>query len=310
MSDFGDGVKARMQVMADALDISELDSVTDQVRAPVRTDEIAGIIARYGFGSESPKGTYPEGYPITFPGVYPGFGTKLPGVAYRTDTFLDFLLRALGAEISGMFGLGATWFEWNGTDLSQFDAVVQGSQVASGGASVIASAGVNWVQITSTATGVPTSDISAATVLPISIAPPSANYIVLADFISVVQAGTVVGAYILSRFTSTSSAYLVRFQSGSTPHEANKLTAGETISQLGVSQSDPGPIAVGTGMSIGISVDGASIVKPQFGEIQVIADTTSPIAAAGQAAIGVSPGNTGGATTTCAFRNIRCIEVL
>ena len=312
MGDFGDAIKARMQSMGDALDTSELDSSTDQVRAPVRDDEVDGIITRYGFGSEPPKDVYPKGYPITFPGIYPSFGSELPGVAYRSDTFLDFLLRALGAEMSAATNLGQVWFEWNGVDLTEFDSLVYGSQVSTGSRALVNIAGTNWVQISSTSTGTPGSEISTATILPVSTAPPSADYVVFADFLSVVQAGTIAGAYVFARFASVSSSYLVRFHDASTanPQEVKKLTTGETVNNLGVAQSDLTYIAVNTGMTLGISAEGSTIIKSQLGEVQIIADTSSPITAVGKAAIGVSPGSAVSATATCAFRNIRCIEVL
>lgn len=101
MSSLGSQLKLYMQTLADALDTSVHDTVKDQVRAPVLASEVDGIIARYGFGTPSPKGSYPVGYPINLFGLGFDFEGKQPGAAYEANTFLDFLLKAMTYVLGG-----------------------------------------------------------------------------------------------------------------------------------------------------------------------------------------------------------------
>jgi hypothetical protein len=307
VSDIGDAIKARMQAIADALDVSVLDPVTDAARAPVTAAEVDGILTRYGFGSELPKTTYPAGYPIALPGIFAGF-KKDPGVAYRVDTFLDIFLRSIDAELHALVGHGKAWFEWNGTDLSQFDAKISGSQVASSVVAFTSFAGRNWIRISSTASGTPSGDISTLTVLPITQAPPSANYIVLADCFNIIPAVSVTGAYVLARYTSHNAAYFVRHSQSSTPvREGGEINAAETATVKHTKDDSAIVMPVNTGFRLEIAAEGSSIIR--FFNDAIYADVGSPHTAAGKAAIGSSPGSVASSSVSNYFRNIRCYSL-
>ena len=78
--------------------------------------------------------------------------------------------------------LGAPLFQWNETDLTQFDAKVDGAAVSASVVGVVAFAGKNWISfdVTSGAGDVHTS----STILPITAVPPTADYLIMADFLN------------------------------------------------------------------------------------------------------------------------------
>lgn len=309
-----EAVKLRMQAIADALDISVYDPLRDAVRAPVQPNEIDGIIIRQGFGTPGSKQTYPKGYPATFPGLGFGLDDKLPGVAYASGTFLDILLQALNDELSGILRRGEIWFEWNGTDLSQFDSKVEGATVTSSSASVVAEAGKNWIQLSSTATG---GDLAQdAVYLPITVTPPSADYFIVADFVSKVTLtqGNLnhVGAVLFTRYSSPTSLYMMHYSSYNPTAQIAIQSIGKvvtTYAQIGGFMDSP-LLGTGPNPSSGIidmecGVEGSSIVRGSLGNVQGVNDISSPIVAVGKAGIAATS-NTQAGTVTNLFRNIRC----
>lgn len=217
--------------------------------------------------------------------------------------------------ITTPFENGYPWFKWNRTDLSQFADPVNGSHVASAVWSVVSWLGVNWIQGTVTNTvAAGHNGANTCSVLALSGDAPSYNNIVVADFVAWVTNGSLVGACVFGRFTSTSDAVWTRFQSSNlapyTPHHIGKFTAGELLSLIGEPQADPNTLTDGVnGIRLGLGVEGDMLVTALFGERQIIGDGSGDVSVTGKPGIGIAIGDGAGVSNTIRFRNIRCYTV-
>jgi hypothetical protein len=209
------------------------------------------------------------------------------------------------------------WFEWNGTDLTQFGTVEEGSRVASSGWSVVSHAGKNWIRGTITAKNPAGNAPATSSVLPLSAASfanrptGNSNMIVMVDFIAWAIGAALVGAQVFPLFTSVSDALVTGFgpNGGAAPHEIYKFTAGEGVSSLGLGQADPATLtAQENGIRMGLAVEGSLVITTLLGERQIIVDASGDVSETGLPALGMRTGNTAGATNTSYFRNFRCLS--
>lgn len=203
------------------------------------------------------------------------------------------------------------FFEWNKTDLSQFaDALVDGPLVSSSSKSVVTDGGLKWIEISVTSTGSPSNGAETQSVLLLSgdIEVPS-DLIFVADMISVATPATPLFlAGVVARYSNVNAGYVVRYgDPGVDKQRSDKLggtIASPTITQLGVSQSEPAFAVSGAkdGCRMGIGVEGQSWVRLLAGEEQLVADLSSPHVSGGTGLfvhVGTSVG-----TNTIRFRNI------
>lgn len=200
------------------------------------------------------------------------------------------------------------WFEWNGTDLSQFDAEVVGSNVTAHDESFVTYRGFNWIRMTTTSSGGTTAE--SGVVLPISTQPPNSNYVIAFDFISINTSSNVVGAGAVVRFVSMSQAYYIGYVNRVVPpiHDFGRLDAGETITRF-QNMDDPRLSGINRGCRMALSVSGGSdgvIAKMIVGEPAIYADD-SPHNDGGKAGLFNS---TRGVSGPCEnyYRAIRCYD--
>jgi hypothetical protein len=215
----------------------------------------------------------------------------------------------------------APWFQWNGTDLTQFGSQIIGSKVGASAWTVVSFAGVNWIQGTLTNGAGAANGAQTITALPFGTPdPPSANNIVVADWI-VWQFRSLggtdwVGAIAFVFLTSTSNAMWVRFAtSGQVDQQKFEKAAGaEAITAIGQPQSDPNTFtAQESGMRLGMAAeasdDGDIIITGLMGERQVIVDTDRDVSISGPPGIGISGGTVNNGQTIVRFRNIRAYTI-
>lgn len=214
---------------------------------------------------------------------------------------------------------GAPWFEWNGTDLTQFDSKIDRERVSSSTVQVESICGTNWVTIstTSLAGGSP-NGYNTATVLPITTTPPSADYVVVADYLNLTATGTTnVQAGVALRYGSQ-VGYFTRVSTRALQSQGRFAWSGSVSSvvTIGPDLSDPTFSGVDQGSRLVGEVrggDGGSDVLLSMqgcgGEWLRCRETTNLITAAGQAAIWTGT-SAASATIKNAFRRIRCYTVL
>lgn len=219
----------------------------------------------------------------------------------------------LTTVLDGATSSGTTPFwSWNGTDLSQFGSLENGS-ANSQTASVVSAQGLNWIQIHGNCTG--SADFATASCfLPVNVTPPSANYIVVADCVSVLAnsiyieggvavrqaagSGTIGSGYfmgfLLNRGTGTGDTALVKVTSG-----ASSTLHGFTTSE---------GFADGRGHRIVLAAEGSTHLSA-FGANQInYKDSSSPFTSAGRFGIWAGGNNAGTNTYTTHFRNIKAYE--
>lgn len=198
------------------------------------------------------------------------------------------------------------WFEWNGDDLSQFDAVVEGASVTSHIAQVVDYGGFKWIDLSVTASGGSSNQNSI--VLPIADNPPGPDYVIAFDFISRQVLGDLVGAGALVRFVNMGQAYYGGYgnRSSTEPTEDYGKFTGATVSRFD-EMDDPRLDGLDRGVRIALSIQGTgdgALAKLIVGEPAIYIDT-SPYDEVGQAALWQSTRG-GNGTTRNYFRNIRC----
>lgn len=214
----------------------------------------------------------------------------------------------LGTEVSPY---NAPWFEWNGTDLSQFDPVVYGPNVnqPSSAVDVVDYAGLKWIRMKTAAYSTATTGNKGGMVLPISQTPPSADYVVMIDFLSTGPVGTfdAVGAGIAARFLDLEHGYICRYiagspASGTTSEDIARLNTSFTMTQL-LQLADPSLSAAYTGMFMGMAVEG-QLIRALIGEKAFASDATHT--AAGKAGLFNTNSGIGAITVENYYRNVRC----
>lgn len=210
---------------------------------------------------------------------------------------------------SAGFDLSLPWFEWNGEDLDQFDTREAGPGLASSSAGVVTYAGLKWVSLGASSSGVAGNAAQQAVVLPIAATPPSANYRIECDVIAINYPSTLVGAGIVMRFASAQQYYLNRYNdtaAGATGQiRLDRVGSGYTVTQMGKSVTEP-QITAHAGVTLKARVEGESIVTMEQGTPQLIPHTSSPITAAGRAGLFCSVSGVINAGAVHYFRNIRC----
>lgn len=208
-------------------------------------------------------------------------------------------------------GFGAPWFEWNGTDLTQFDSPVYGPYINQGSSivAVVSYAGVNWIRMRSATNAGSSSGNQTGIVLPISTTPPSADYVVLAEFISKVRSGVndSVGAGVVARFTDLEHGYVFRYKNGTAVsgqgnQDIVRLNTGYSMTAL-IYLADPKVVANDQGIFMGIAVEG-QIHRALAGEKGIAVDSTHT--AVGKAGLLQSTNGLGSTVTENYFRSIRC----
>lgn len=210
------------------------------------------------------------------------------------------------------------WFEWNGTDLSQFDAAVVGSAVAAHTEQVTAAGGLNWIDMSTTCVGGGGNGVTAGVVLPISTTPPSADYVVVFEFISITRGGgpPYVGAGAVLRYTALTSAYYVRFlRADNNPAADFGLFVGGPATNSFNNMYDPNLTDViatpnNRGERLALMAEsgagGAGILLRAIIGEQCIYLGTSPYTSVGKAGLWNTSCGLAGATVRNYYRNIKC----
>lgn len=221
---------------------------------------------------------------------------------------------------------GQVLWQWNGTDLSQFDTAVVGENVttpAGSVATVVSIGGVNWVQLSITSVGASNAAESMA-VLPIAASSALGgsfpnDYLIMADFLSVDTAGAQqVGAQLVVRFAEVDitgtdrpyQCYWMRYGDGGvTPQMDLRYNDGvspPTNNLLGQKLSEP-TVDVNQGSRIGLQCEGA-ILSMYGGECAITHDTTNQWPT-GRPGLGVTTSAVNSDVITVAFKNITVVGV-
>lgn len=234
--------------------------------------------------------------------------TEAKGAPTKTQVVREELLFT-GSGAGGV----AAWFEWNGLNLTQFDSPIYGPNVIVGSSAVDVQsyAGVNWIRMRVAADASANTGNKGGIILPISATPPSADYVVIADFIAKLfpTALDVIGAGVIARSTSLETGYLTRYSYG-TPSGANnqylsRLNSGYTMTNF-LGLDDPSLVNVDDGMTIGVAVEGQHI-RALLGEKGTKIDSAHT--AAGKAGLFQTNNGQNAITTECYYRNIRCYPI-
>lgn len=202
------------------------------------------------------------------------------------------------------------FFEWNGTDLTQFGSLVQGTN-NSQTASVVSSLGLNWISISGNATGNPGNETPALSFLPILSAPPSSGYLVRVDAVPVVLSSSqcVMGIGLRAAERTGKMSDMYGFYSVTTSqcqlveitNESktvyHTLTTGETF-------------AANDAITIWFAVEGESLLQGQFIKQFGQRDTSGTHTSSASGCCGLIGGgnNSGTNSYTVYYRNLRCYE--
>jgi hypothetical protein len=224
------------------------------------------------------------------------------------------IAKALWPQFEGSSPYSEPWFVWNSKDLTQFDSVVYGPQVNQGSSivDVVTYVGLKWIRMKIVSTAGATSGTDAGMVLPISVDPPSTDYVVLAEFISRTRSGArdTVGAGVVARFQDMEHGYTFRYEVGNplvgfTEQSLATLDPGYTMRRL-VKMADPRIDTNDQGMFIGVAVEGP-IIRALGGEKSIFADQS--YTAKGKAGLFQSTVGEPSATVENYYRSIRCYEI-
>jgi hypothetical protein len=239
----------------------------------------------------------------------------VPQIAFAIDSYLIPGATISGTDILGGATVGvAPWFSWNGTDLSQFDTKVEGSAVASSTIQVTSFGGFNWLDMSVTSSaGVGTSSTATAVVLPISTTPPTADYAISFEFISITRSGNNVGSGAVFRYVSHNQSYFYHYTNySSSPNvlRLGKITATEVNTYL-ANLSDPVINANYQGHRAALAAINGSggsgvFLRMLAGEHATYLDTSSPWTGAGRAGLWQCTLGLRSVTTRSYFRNIKC----
>jgi hypothetical protein len=264
----------------------------------------------------------------------PDGSTKAQMVPTKGDAYLPkdvsnsmakAIAKAIWPQLGGASPFNEPWFEWNAKDLTQFDSPVYGSNVdqVSSVVDVVDHMGLKWIRMKSVTTaGTGLSGTKTGIVLPISATPPSADYVVLVDFISTIRIGTEerVGAGVVARFQDMEHGYTLRYKygnkdpiaSGNGNQDIASFDTGSIMHQL-LQLNDPSLHFGGStynatyiGMFMGIAVEG-TVIRALVGEKGIALDDLH--SAAGKAGIMQSTVSMPSDTTESYFRNLRCYKL-
>lgn len=221
-------------------------------------------------------------------------------------------IRSDGTDWESAAAIVRPWFEWNGTDLTQFGTAVAGANVTGHTESVVSLGGFNWISMEVTTNG--GNSVTGGVVLPIAADPPGADYGIVYEFIVInsLLGTNLVGAGGLVRYTSLTSAYSAFYNNttgaGAGTQVMGRFGAGPAPTNY-QNMDDPRFSAVNRGTRIGLSAqsgagDASALLRMIIGEPALYFDKT-PITATGQAALWKTNASLVG-TSTVLFRNIKC----
>lgn len=253
----------------------------------------------------------------------PDGSTKVQMVPKKGDAYLpkdvsNAMAKAIAKAVWPQFGgsspYNEPWFEWNRQDLTQFDSPVYGTQVnqSSSVIDTVDYAGVKWIRMKLVTTASATSGNNGGMVLPISTTPPSADYVIVSDFVSMTRAGSdlITGAGLAVRFLDMEHGYIIRYSYGDPPssltnQDISKLNPGYSMTRL-MNLSDPSIVSDGQGMFFGLAAEG-QIIRALVGEkgFKTDSDHTS----VGKAGLFQTSMGLASATTEAYYRNIRCYSL-
>jgi hypothetical protein len=240
--------------------------------------------------------------------------TEMPNLTDHTDDHRTSQILAVRDSIIALEqqSLGAPWFRWNKTDLTQFDSELVGANISAHTIAVEAHAGVNWIAIDATS-GAGTDFGDSGVFLPITATPPSGSYAILADFINLTSGNSdQVGALVAVRLADVDNMYIARMNAWtSVVASVNSLKAG-TSAQLGPTVAALALTAVDQGSRLALRCrgDGSAVQlhASMNSELQ-LRDASSPLTATGKAAIGCST-NAAATQVKNIFRNISCYALV
>lgn len=203
----------------------------------------------------------------------------------------------------------APWFQWNGTDLSQFGSTVAGDGVTASNATVVTYGGMNWVDLTVTGNGAGVSGIRNGFILPIIKTPPSIDYAIAFDFVSRQVIGNTVGAGAVLRFLGLDEGYYCRYNNRSSApiQDFGRMIAGPALERY-EDLEDPYLDGLDRGCRMAMMVENIDengvLVKMVIGE-QATYLETDPYNSVGQAGLFQTTSGAVG-TTRNYYRNIKC----
>lgn len=172
---------------------------------------------------------------------------------------------------------------------------------------------MNWVTMQVTATGTASPNGHAAgTILPITETPPSADYVVTADFLILTYTTTTVAAVVGRYDTALFQGYGQRFSGASSQQIVTLASVGSTRSApgaLGYTQNDP-EMDTNRGSRLHLEMRGTGSdvllrMRAAGGEYQWVRATSGLYTAVGQAGLWTAAG-AASTTVKVAYRNIRC----
>jgi len=154
------------------------------------------------------------------------------------------------------------FFEWNGTDLSQFSAKVEGPTVVSSDVQVVDEYGVSWIEISATFGATPGDYAKSAIYLPINITPPSNSFFVC-DVASVSSNSRYPMGGLASRFTAVNHAYVLIWRDYGyvRPYFMAGTESVPTATVLGADAAFAGEIQLGNkhlSVRLGIGAEGTT----------------------------------------------------
>lgn len=232
----------------------------------------------------------------------------------RTDSSQANALRDWLFELQTA-GVTAPWFEWNGTDLSQFDARVDGSN-ATGTTAVISFRGENWIQFRN----VMTFDAQWSrqiSILPITKVPPTPNYRIEAEvYLVTANAGWMGTGFSLRWNGAGSYMYLaaagVAVRHGELFQHLSMVDTPSTIlapAALAIPDLAVGRSTKGEAGVRGIDPSGVWLQRRQPGPFLAEDDTSSPHVTAGQAGLLMTGAASAAGTIESYFRDIKCFSI-
>jgi hypothetical protein len=228
----------------------------------------------------------------------------------------------VASSIAGeSFGPYKVLWEWNGTDITEFDTKVDGSNVASSTVAFVSDyRGQSWISMSVTSDATATNMITCATILPISLAaftPPSADYGIFAEYICVQwsdgsNATNGAGVWVRLDPASTGSGYGYRQKNmlGATSRMATFIASGGGSPSVSDGSAHYGSAASqGEGGALLYHHEGNVVQAGWLGERYRFSDSGATTTAANQGAIFTSVESIASQTVVNYFRNIKAIQL-
>ena len=206
------------------------------------------------------------------------------------------------------------FWEWNGTDTSQFDSIVEGSAVTASSLSTATAGGRTWVEFTASAVGtVGSNALYKCAVAPISVVPPSPDYKITYDMMCSDFGGGYLCQGAAARWTSGTDSGNFYFETTNGGNiwiglvEAGRLDASHYRSEADVATYNSTTDMQRSEFTV---ADESLIYTRILGCDHGLNDTSGALTAAGQP--GILAGITGGVgtkTIKALFSNIQCWDL-